>query len=120
VAGKLYTVQHAPEQHDEDQQQQEERCYGPSGDLTLDELQNLLDSTPQTALISGYADLTEDEFRTHYLDQLNEAIARGETFVMAASDGFAESKAPGFLSAKGFPAIGSVSTTQTPGLARLG
>ncbi|KAK0255292.1 hypothetical protein LTS09_009679 [Friedmanniomyces endolithicus] len=81
---------------------------------------NLLDSTPQTALISGYADLTEDEFRTHYLDQLNEAIARGETFVMAASDGFAESKAPGFLSAKGFPAIGSVSTTQTPGLARLG
>ncbi|TKA44933.1 hypothetical protein B0A54_03224 [Friedmanniomyces endolithicus] len=73
-----------------------------------------------TALISGYADLTEDEFRTHYLDQLNEAIARGETFVMAASDGFAESKAPGFLSAKGFPAIGSVSTTQTPGLARLG
>ncbi|KAK0936032.1 hypothetical protein LTR29_012404 [Friedmanniomyces endolithicus] len=66
-------------------QQEEERCYGTNVDLTLEEFQSLLDSKPQTAFISGYADLTEAEFNTNYLDQLDEAIARGDTFAMAAS-----------------------------------
>ncbi|KAK1057548.1 hypothetical protein LTR74_014073 [Friedmanniomyces endolithicus] len=102
----MYTIQHAAERHDEQRQQQEERRYGPHADLTLEELRNLLDSTPQTAFKSGYADLTEDEFNTNYLDQLDEAIrpmTRGDTFVMAAGGGFAESKAPEYLSANGVP-----------------
>ena len=100
-SAQMYTTQHAAEQHDEQPQQQEERRYGPHGDLTFEEFRNLLDSTPQTAFISGYADLTEDEFNTNYLEQLDESITHGDTFVMAASGGFAESKAPEYLSANG-------------------
>jgi hypothetical protein len=46
-----------------------------------------MDSRPLTNFVSGHLDLTPDEFDAHYRPAIDEALARGEAFVLGDARG---------------------------------
>lgn len=49
--------------------------------------------------VSGHLDLTEEEFKEHYVPQLNAALSKGDSFILCDAKG-ADAKAHDYLTGK--------------------
>lgn len=62
-------------------------------------MQSEIDAKPITNFVSGHLDLTPDEFDTYYRPLIDEALARGESFVVGDARG-ADSMTQNYLLGK--------------------